>query len=143
MSQRLSQFDGSARVVALSNLRALCERASGICHRYWIEEPKRLRVGAYVRVWYSNPNQYGAERPFCREYPIVSILQGVVRLDATPMIGIGSILAGRTRKEPKDLYGEGWQCFNPIEYGPELFRSGPDGKWETRAEIESRRAVDA
>ena len=51
--------DGMYRVVSLDNLVAMCEAASGTCHRYWIAKVSRSRV----HVGYSNPDEYGNEAP--------------------------------------------------------------------------------
>jgi len=52
-----TQQDNPVRMLALDNLRAMCEHVSGTCHRYWIEKVSRSRV----HVGYSNPDEYGHE----------------------------------------------------------------------------------
>ena len=65
ISERL-QSDNKVRVVALSNLRAMCERTSGImCHKYWIESISEHRV----TVGYSNEDEYAAEHPMYAVFP--------------------------------------------------------------------------
>ena len=61
------QMDSQARIVALANLRAMCARASGVCHRFTVESVTANRA----IVAYSNPNEYGSECPIRVSYPVI------------------------------------------------------------------------
>lgn len=133
-----AQYDGRTRIVALPNLVAMAERVSGTCHRYTVEEPSP--DAKWVKVWYSNPNEYGAESPFYRRFPIVGTVGGTVGTTPTPLVGIGSIVAGPCVGEPKDLHGEGWQCFDCLTDCPELYRNPRTRKWEVMPQPEGKPA---
>lgn len=60
-----TQQDTKVRMVALTNLRAMCKRISGMCHRWEVTKVSRSRV----HVTYSNPDEYGHERPVTAVYP--------------------------------------------------------------------------
>ena len=62
---RLIQQDNPVRLLALKNLRIMCEHASGVCHRYWIEKVTRSRV----HIGYSNPDEYAHESPMFAVLP--------------------------------------------------------------------------
>lgn len=53
--------------MTITELAMVCKHASGICHRYKIENvtPKRVKIS------YSNPDEYGYERPIYAYFPIV------------------------------------------------------------------------
>ena len=139
-----AQFDGKIRIVALANLEAMAKRASGVCHRFWVELPRSTAAGAkrgrFVRLFYSNPNEYGAERPFYAELPIISVLGKGMNTDPEPMIGLDTLVWGRVVGEGDTWNGEGWQAFHPVIDAPELFRNPSTDQWQTREEIESAKA---
>lgn len=60
-----THFDHSQRVVGLNNLEAMCKRVSGTCHRFAVNKVTDNRV--YVS--YSNPDEYGSERPITAVLP--------------------------------------------------------------------------
>ena len=122
-----TQQDYKVRVVALENLRAMCERASGMSHRYYVESFSR----SAVRLTYSNPNEYGTERPM------------TMILRAWPSDFAGDKENPRVILEPGRVIhdtedGEGWQSFSPVLDGPELWREGLSGVWGTREELDTR-----
>ena len=91
------------RVVSLDNLVAMCEAASGTCHRYWIEKVSRSRV----HVGYSNPDEYGGDAPM---YAILPCFPSGWPGDAdNPRVLI------RCMRVVGDSWtGEGWQAFEPV-----------------------------
>ena len=60
-----TRYDSQERVVSLSNLKAMCDYHSAVAHRYWIEKVTRSRVW----VGYSNPDEYGTDRPIFAIFP--------------------------------------------------------------------------
>ena len=121
-----TQQDYSVRVVALTNLRAMCERVSGMCHRFEIEKVSRTRC--YVS--YSNPDEYGHESPMIAVFPIYP--SGWAEDAENPRVVLEILTVQRD-----NWHGEGWQAFSELLDCPELFRS--ENGWETEAEIIDRR----
>ena len=114
------QADNKVRVVALSNLEAMCERQSGVCHRYWVEKVTKNRV----HVGYSNPDEYGGEDPMFAVYPCYPATFGdsvMVVLDIVKVV-----------HDYDD--GEGWQNFDFLTDCETLWRNPSSGEWETRDE---------
>lgn len=111
-----TQEDNIVRMLALDNLRAMCEEASGMCHRFWIEKVSRSRV----HIGYSNPDEYGNENPMYAVLPSFPSKQHF----ADPETDIISWLQD-DRDNPRVLVevmrvindtwdGEGWQAFDPL-----------------------------
>jgi hypothetical protein len=115
------QQDHKLRVVALSNLEAMCKRMSGVCHRFSVSRVTENR--AYIE--YSNPDEYGHASPMTASFPAwhYSTDHCVVALEIL--------------KVTKDNWqGEGWQAFQPLLDCPELYRSSPEATdWQTHKEI--------
>lgn len=122
-----TQFDNSVRVVSLDNLRAMCERISGVCHRYSVVKVSRSRV----HVEYSNPDEYGTARPMVAVFPCYP---STFDCYDNPAVVIEYI---RIMQDNQD--GEGWQSFECLRDCPQLFR-GPDGQWSTREEIYAKQS---
>lgn len=126
-----TQFDSNIRVVAMSNLKAMCERVSGVCHRFAVSKVTNNRV----RVAYSNPDEWGNQHPIEAEFPCYpsdfdgadnpSVVLHMVRL-------IGA--KGDT---------EAWQSFAPLLDCPRLWRTPHYGadKWHTEDEIKANNAL--
>lgn len=121
-------MDSNKRIVALSNLEAMCKRISGTCHRFTVSKVTPNRV----QVTYSNPNEYGTEFPMVAVFPCWA--------------GKGRSVYG----SPDDRFvvldiidvirdnwgGEGWQAFQQLLDCPELYRANPDSDdWKTCADI--------
>lgn len=111
----MTQFDLTERIVSVDNLRAMCARVSGMCHRFAVEKVSRSRV----HVTYSNPDEYGNAQPITAIFPCYpSTFDGsdnpAVVLDALRVIDPGDTWAG-----------EAWQAFEPLMSCPMLWRS-PD-----------------
>lgn len=124
-----TQFDFRKRVVSLENLRAMCERVSGVCHNYTVVKVSRSRV----HVEYSNPTEYGTPQPMTAVFPCYPSgyeddNQAVV-LDIMRVIG-------------DNWGGEGWQAFDCLIACPTLWRDPQTGKWETEKEIRDRQNLD-
>ena len=101
--------DYKVRVVALANLKAMCERASAVCHRFWIEHVS----SRYVRVAYSNPDEYGNESPMIAFFHCYDPnMQGY---DTKFVI----LEVARILHDTWD--GEGHQAFDPILEAPNPF----------------------
>lgn len=121
-----TQYDNKQRIVALSNLRAMCKRTSGTCHRYTVTQVTPNRV----HVEYSNPDEYANEHPMTAVFPAYPWPQDTPDACAVVL----SVL--RIIHDSWD--GEGWQGFVPLLDCPPLFRSSPDSDdWRTREEIEA------
>lgn len=96
-----TQEDNIVRMLALDNLRAMCEAASGMCHRYWIEKVSRSRV----HVGYSNPDEYGNENPMYVVLPSFPSPWPDDNRD-NPRVLVETM---RVINDTRD--GEGWQAF--------------------------------
>lgn len=108
----------------------MCDRVSGTCHRYSVGE---IGGGRVVEVEYSNPDEWGSEHPFSAVFPVLRDLYGKGAHGVVLHIH-------DTRREPRNLGGEGWQSFDVLRDCPELFRHPVHG-WGTREEIDA--AMDA
>lgn len=118
-----TQSDHKERVVAVSNLEAMCDRVSGTCHRFTVSKVSRSRV----HVEYSNPDEYGNETPMTAVFPCYpnpfEAENPFVVLSVIRVIG-------------DNWDGEGWQAFQQLMDCPTLWRSGPDANdWRSHAEI--------
>lgn len=129
-----TQSDQKIRVVALSNLRAMCERVSSTYHRYSVVSVSRSRV----HVEYSNPDEYGNEHPMTAVFPNYTT-QWPKQDEGTPFIVLDIL-----RVLHDNCDGEGWQAFEPLLGCPTLWRSpvvehpGVPDRWETHHEINVR-----
>lgn len=112
-----TQFDSMKRVVALSNLEAMCEHISGTCHKFEIVKT----TANSVRVQYSNPDEYGNPEPVTAIYPAWKDYDGMaVCLDALRYTGC----TGKNE--------EAWQAFYQLTDCPALSRCNPDSDdWRT------------
>ena len=117
------QMDTKTRVVALSNLKAMCKQASGMCHRYWVEKVSKHRV----YVTYSNPDEYGHESPMTLVLPCYP---GAWASAENPYVVLDIL---RVLHDTHD--GEGWQAFGPVLDSPVLWRSPNSGEWQTEEDI--------
>jgi hypothetical protein len=113
------QFDYNCRVVSQSNLEAMCERISGVCHNYYLEELTSTRAG----VVYSNPDEWGQDHPMTAYLP-------VFWRDEVPYIVLDIVdMRG-------DEFGDGDQFFHPLLDCPELYRVD-DQQWVTKEEADT------
>jgi hypothetical protein len=62
-----TQADLELRTVSLANLLAICDRQSGVTHRYEVDRTSRDRLA----LIYSNPDEYGAEVPIYCYLPLI------------------------------------------------------------------------
>lgn len=115
-----TQFDTTKRVVALSNLEAMCKRISGTCHRFSVVKV----TASSVHVEYSNPNEYGSEYPVTAVYPCYK--NGFEADNSCVVLSAVRYVNDRD---------EAWQAFFQLEDCEPLFRSGLDGPWVTEYEI--------
>ncbi len=130
-----TQYDGKSRVVAVENLRAMCEHVSGTCHRYWIETVSRSRV----TIGSSNPDEYARERHMFAVFPCVP--NPFDKDGDNPFVlltGPGSLL--RVVNDDRD--GEGWQCFQILRDCPVMFRRTDENRDTWRAH-EEESIIDA
>lgn len=120
-----TQFDHKVRTVSLENLRAMCARASGVCHRYEVIKVSRSRV----HVQYSNPDEYGTPNPVTAVYPCYP---STFDLHENPAVVIGEYL-----RIVNDRDGTAHQVFDAV-FHTELWRQPIHGgdAWYTRAEID-------
>ncbi len=98
-----TQQDSPVRMLALDNLRAMCETASGMCHRYWIEKVSRSRV----HIGYSNPDEWANENPM---YAVLPCFPSSWQQDR----GNPRVLVEIMRVINDTWDGEGWQAFDPL-----------------------------
>ena len=118
-----TQADMTERVVALANLIAMCNRISGMCHKFEV-----VKLASHsVHVQYSNPDEYGRNEPVTAVYPAFkNSFDGkdnpFVILHAVRYIGA----TGRNE--------ESWQAFMQLTDCEPLFRTSSD-EWQTRYEI--------
>ena len=129
-----TQGDSSMRCVTLANLLAMCERVSGMCHRYTVDSMSFTGGHGSVRVSYSNPDEYGSDDPITAVFP-------AFRNDfeeSNPWIVIGHFL-----RVLNDRDGYGYQAFDALCDGPQLWRSRANASdWATREEIEAKQAKE-
>lgn len=124
-----TQQDNPVRVVALTNLRAMCARVSGTCHRFKVEKVSRSRC--YVS--YSNPDEYGHESPMIAVFPIYP--SGFAGDTDNPRVVLDILTV-----QHDHWHGEGWQAFQPLLNCPALWRATyhDDCPWETAEEVDRR-----
>jgi len=122
------QADNKVRVVALSNLEAMCKRHSGTSHGYWVEKVTKNRV----HVGYSNPDEWGPRNPMFAVYPCYPAAFGdsvMVVLDIVRVVN--------------DYDDEdGWQNFDFLTDCEVLWRNPTSLEWNTREEIEGTIEVE-
>ena len=115
-----TQSDSKARVVALTNLRAMCARVSGTCHTFQVIKVSTHRVA----VAYSNPDEYGTPHPVTAHYPCYPSPFD----SATPLVVLEMV-----RCTGGD--DESWQAFESLHECQQLFRScGSPCEWQTEYE---------
>lgn len=110
-----TQSDSKVRVVSVTNLEAMCEQVSTMCHKYAVDSVSRSRV----TVSYSNSDEYGNDRPIYAVFPCYGNKD-----NPNVILDYLRILEGNDRT----LDGEGWQEFETLRDAPIMFRS-PDGDW--------------
>lgn len=123
-----SQFDWKKRIVSAENLRAMCDRISGTCHRFAVDRVTANRV----HVRYSNPDEYGSDRPVTAVYPAYS--QGQDTENPAVVLDLLRTTGGTD--------SEDWQAFEQINDCPVLWRNPNSGQWETEYEIRVRQYPD-
>lgn len=120
-----TQADMRVRVVAVSNLEAMCERVSGMAHRYAVSKVSRSRV----HVQYSNPDEWAGDHPVEAVFPCYP--NGFEQDNPYVALFILRTIGGD---------GETWQSFAVLLDCPQLWRSGAEADdWATREEIGARK----
>ena len=125
----ITQSDTKLRVVALSNLEAMCARTSGTCHRYAVEKVTPNRV----HVSYSNPDEWGNPHPMTAVFPAwpCDCRDKDARDVALTILDV----------KHDNWSGEGWQAFQPLLDCPQLWRRTADAdEWKTAEEWEAEKA---
>ncbi len=116
-----TQFDSNLRVIALSNLEAMCKRISGMSHRFAVT----LIAANTVTVEYSNPDEYGNPEPIKAIFPAWKDFDGKA-VCLSPLKYVGC----------KGNNEEAWQAFWQLYDCPQLFRHTSDSQdWQTEYEI--------
>lgn len=118
-----TQFDQNKRVISIHNLTAMCDRISGVCHRFAVDKVTRSRV----HVSYSNPDEYGNENPMVAVFPCYP-----AGWDTT------AVILDITRIINDTWDGEGWQAFQPLLDCPTLWADLDNGQfhnWQSHAEL--------
>lgn len=124
------QFDHQKRVVALSNLEAMCDRISGMCHKFSVVKVTQNRV--YVE--YSNPDEYGNARPIQAVFPAYP---GYKTFDADSM---AVVLDAIRYTNCTGIHEEDWQAFEQLYACPVLWRTNKDSNdWKTEDEIKAEK----
>ena len=121
-----TQQDTRVRMVALANLEAMCERISGVAHRFEVSKVSRSRV----HVTYSNPDEWGNEHPMTAVYPCYpSAWPGD---EDNPRVVLNVL---RIINDAWD--GEGWQAFVQLTDCPTVWRNGREDSdaWRTHKQI--------
>lgn len=113
-----TQQDSKVRMVALENLKAMCKRVSGVCHRYSVTKVSRSRV----HVEYSNPDEYGHEHPMTAVFPCYP--SGFGDDAENPRVILEYL---RIMNDNWD--GEGWQAFEILRDCPVLWRNPEGNVW--------------
>jgi len=113
-----TQQDNNVRMVALANLKAMCEHISGVCHRYWIEEVTEHTV----KVGYSNPDEYANEDPTYAVYPCYPSTW--TDDEENPRVILDMLDCEHDEDNP-----EAWQAFDAIIDCPPLYRNPADDTW--------------
>lgn len=108
-------------MVALENLRAMCQQVSTTCHRYHVSKVTRSRV----HVEYSNPDEYGHERPMTAVFPSYPSRWPGDEENPRVLLEIMRVLND-------SWHGEGWQAFDVLLDCPELWRNPEDDSWNRR-----------
>jgi hypothetical protein len=116
----LTQQDTNVRVVALENLKAMCNHVSRMCHRFTITKVTDSRV----HVQYSNPNEYGSEFPMTAVFPCYSL--GAEKENPSVVLDI-------LRVNHDSWDGEGWQAFDILLDCPRMWRN-PENIWTAEKE---------
>lgn len=123
-----TQQDTKVRMVALENLKAMCKKISGVCHRFWVEKVGQNRV----YVCYSNPDEYGNEAPITAVFPCYS--SGWKEDEDNPRVVLEPIKYTGGRDE------EDWQAFFQLYDCPTLWRHSDI--WLTHKEIVNQAKQD-
>jgi hypothetical protein len=119
--QRSIQMDVKMRVVALSNLRAICEHESTTTKHYSVDSVSDKRV----KVSFNNPDEYGIDFPFVAEFPCYPFPHFGTDDIAIVLDAIRIYRSGHTSDLWKDYEHI---LFEPIIDAPKLVRR-PDGEW--------------
>src|SRR5262249_52624925 len=126
-----TQQDTKMRVVALSNLEAMCKHISGMCHRFEVSKITPNRV----HVEYSNPDEWGNTHPMTAVFPAWQT-KGWNHQGHDHYVTLHILDVYRDNMD-----GEGWQCFQQLLDCPELFRSSPNlNDWHTQEQWRKIRA---
>ena len=114
------QSDSDVRIVALTNLVAMCDRISGICHKFSVVKVSPHRV----LVEYSNPDEYGRYDPVIAHYPCFPS-----GFDSeTPLVVLSAVRYSNGEDEA-------WQAFGDLTDCPQLWRDQDGKAWRTEYEI--------
>ena len=109
----------------------MCERISGMCHTYKVVKVSRSRV----HVEYSNPDEYGRDRPVVAVYPCFPGNVGE-QDDENPYVILHAL------RYLHDSDGYDYQAFDVLTDCPTLWRTSlpteEKEEWESHAEIVKR-----
>lgn len=114
------QSDSNVRIVALTNLFAMCDRISGIAHIFAVRKVSPHRV----LVSYSNPDEYGMDDPVIAHYPCFPS-----GFDSeTPLVVLSAVRYSNDTNEA-------WQAFEQLTNCQQLWRDQDGKAWRTEYEI--------
>lgn len=120
-----TQQDTSVRMVALSNLKAMCERVSGsMCHHFTVSRVTANRV----HVTYSNEDEYAVEHPMTAVFPCYPSAWLEDKDNPRVVLDILRVLHD-------NWHGEGWQAFSILLDCPTLWHDGTEKDWQSHREI--------
>lgn len=123
-----TQQDTRVRMVALVNLVAMCDRISGMSHRFTVDKVSRSRV----TVCYSNPSEYGSPQPVYAVYPCYP--SGWHDDSDNPRIVLDALRFYGGRGQYGDLDAES-QAFMQLTDCPVLWRRNDSDPWRSESEI--------
>ena len=105
-----AQFDHNVRVVSIDNLRAMCANQSGVCHTFTVDEPGRHTV----KVWYSNPDEYGTSHQVAAVYPTYPAFGTI----AVVMHPVNFILYGEDEEYIAQVFNNNIECATSFVWSP-------------------------
>ncbi len=123
----------TVRTCDLSELNAICEHESGMCHRYSVAQTS----SRYVTLTYSNPNEYGTDQPIACKLPIIERMRATLGMsDADRLVIVALTVPADTRIVGWSAAGmfdddEAFQAFSPILDHPGMSYDCDKRGWST------------
>lgn len=123
-----TQQDTKVRMLALDNLEAMCRRASGMSHTYYVSKVSRSRV----HVTYSHPDEYGNPDPITAVFPCFPSPYPEDKADNPRVILEPMRTYGGREEIDREI---GWQAIEgAIILAPTLWRHNDSSPYRTHRE---------